>query len=51
MCTKLKRNIDKMESSGESKEGLRESKYIFNRGRVKGLRREDWNIGCRKVKA
>jgi hypothetical protein len=22
--------------------------YIFNKGGVKGIRREDWSIGCRK---
>ncbi len=48
MSTVLRRNNDKMESSGERREELRESIYIFNRGCVKGLRREDWNLGCRR---
>ena len=51
MYTVLRKNIDKMESSGErrKREEQRKSLYsIVNRGCVKGIRRQDWNMGCRK---
>jgi hypothetical protein len=50
--TVVRKNSDKMESSGERKKGGATGEHYkystVNRGSVKGIRREDWNIGCRK---